>query len=63
VTRRAPLLFKQSDVSRALRATHDAGYEAARLRIVIEIDIGKPAAAEACKNEWDEVLARDPPAT
>lgn len=45
---RGLLAFKQSDVRRALRATRDAGYEVASLRIArdgaIEIDVGKPAA-------------------
>jgi hypothetical protein len=54
---RGLLVFKQSDVRRALRATRDAGFDVAR---GIEIDVAKPAVGKA--NEWDTVLAHDPPA-
>lgn len=48
---RAPLVFKQSDVRRALRAARDAGYDIARVKIArdgaIELMIGKPATEPA----------------
>lgn len=51
--------FKQTDMTRALKAAKAAGIEIARIRIgkdgEIEIDAGKPKelAGEVGGNEWD----------
>lgn len=58
---RGPHAFKQTDVTRALKAAKAAGVEIARIKInkdgAIEIDAGKPKelAAETGGNEWDKV--------
>ena len=61
---RGPARFKQSDLTRALRATKAAGVEVSRIKITkdgIEIDAGKPVKPTTDstdldqRNEWDTV--------
>lgn len=56
---RGPLAFKQRDVARALRATSMAGLQAERVEIdrggKIVVIVGKLAADQETKNEWDNV--------
>jgi len=61
---RAKLKFRQTDLTRALKAARAAGVEIAR----IEMDehgrpvlvIGMPESQAAEPNEWDEVYAEKP---
>jgi hypothetical protein len=65
---RAPAAFRQSDVTRALRAASAAGLQVTGYKIgargEIEVVIGKPNAQDSNAsvgggNEWDTVLRHD----
>jgi len=65
---RGPATFKQADVTRALRATKDAGIDVQRIKInkdgSFELVTGKPEdrGSEPMQgaNSWDEVLHENP---
>jgi hypothetical protein len=58
---RGPYTFKQTDVVRALKAADAAGREVAGFKIDRAGDIvvifGKPPAATASGNEWDDLIS------
>ena len=57
---RAPCTFRQTDVTRAIRAVEAAGKKIRKVSIVIEIAQDDDAATvDREKNEWDEEYGPD----
>jgi hypothetical protein len=61
---RGPLSFKQSDLTRALKAARAAGHVAARVeiekngKIIVILNDDKPASSSPAR-DWDEALSND----
>lgn len=62
---RGPSTFRQRDVTAAMKAVTDAGYEVARVEIgpdgkIIVVPTRAAAAGTVEKNPWDEILDEPP---
>jgi hypothetical protein len=57
---RGPLTFRQTDLTRAVKAVRAAGVEVMRIEIdragKIIVVAGKPNEAETTTNSWDEII-------
>jgi hypothetical protein len=57
---RAPCIFRQRDVTRAIRGARAAGVEVARIELdkegrIVIVPAQTATTSEAKRNEWDEV--------
>ncbi len=57
---RAPCIFRQRDVTRAIRGARAAGVEVARIELdkegrIVIVPAQAATTSEAKRNEWDEV--------